>query len=171
MCRFLKPPRPVENKDGKGGGGQFEWNPDMISLPFGTWKQLRLRQHCSICRLVTSLITAGSETDKLHPHLANADPEVQGTGLYINEIEDTGERVLTVDCNQRVVGHLRILSKDNESWPSGDYVEAQLAAQVFRYGSASGDGKVAPETITRWLNDCELNHGRACNRPAVHGGH
>src|SRR5262245_51328618 len=32
-----------------------------------------------------------SETKALHPQLANADPEVRGTGLYLGEIEDTGE--------------------------------------------------------------------------------
>jgi hypothetical protein len=98
MCWFQKPPRPIANDEGNGRGG-FEWNPDIMHLPFGTWDQLRRRQHCSICCLVLSLIVTDSETKALYPQLANVDPEVRGTGLYVSKIEDIGETVLTVECN------------------------------------------------------------------------
>lgn len=161
LCRRVKPLKPIANSI-ENGEDAFEWNESMTPLPFGNWEQLSLRTHCSICRLVLSLIATDSETKALHPRLASVDPEIRGTGLCIGEIEDTGEAVLTVECNMTVVGHLRIVRND-DSLPSWEeFLETNLVDRVYRYGPRSGD-KIDPKVLQLWLKDCELNHGRACN--------
>ncbi len=59
MCRHIKPLRPV-TAAGTGDSG-FTWHPESCFWPFGTFKQLELRQHCVICRLVFSLLVMSPE--------------------------------------------------------------------------------------------------------------
>ena len=158
-CRSLKPLRPV------AGRGTFQWNPDMIYLPLGTWEQLRTRRDCSICRLVRSLIATDPESDSqvLHPRLQNTNPEIQGAGLYVGEMEESGERVLAVEYNQRVVGYLKILP-NKERITISAYLQAQLTPKGTPHEPESESRKASPEVLKGWLDNCELKHGEACHR-------
>ena len=71
MCRLVKPFNPATEK--ANGCLGFEWEPEYWFLPFGTWHQLKLRQHCSICRLVLLLIATDPVTNTLHPLPAAMD--------------------------------------------------------------------------------------------------
>ncbi|KAM7183501.1 HET domain containing protein [Rhypophila sp. PSN 637] len=164
-CQALKPLRPV-SKTTNYRGGDFEWNSDMIYLPLGTWGQLRTRRDCSICRLVTSLIVGDPESDTplLHPRLQIADdPEIEGAGLYVAEEQNTGERVLVVQYNQKLVGHLRILP-GKEPVSITTYLQAQLTPENYRQRvSESQDQKASPELLRGWLEDCSSTHGETCS--------
>ncbi|KAK4208729.1 HET-domain-containing protein [Rhypophila decipiens] len=164
-CQALKPLRPV-SKTTSYGGGDFEWNPDMIYLPLGTWDQLRTRRDCSICRLVRSLIVTDPESDApvLHPRLQIADdPEIEGAGVYVAEEQETGERVLIVHYNQKLVGHLRILP-GKQPVSITTYLQAQLTPENYRqHGSESGNQKASPELLRRWLENCSSTHGETCS--------
>ncbi|KAE9377360.1 HET-domain-containing protein [Stipitochalara longipes BDJ] len=179
MCRLVKPLSPTTEK--ANGRPAFEWNPEGWHLPFGTWNQLKLRQHCSICRLVFSLITTDSVTNNLHPRLAAIDREIQGVQLRASEVQASGEVVLTVEYGMRGVGELRIATDSNytsalrQGWEAReqhfefqDFVggandqEVQAGPMNGPLHSVTGQ-QVDPLLLGRWLKDCELNHGVGCN--------
>lgn len=163
-CQALKPLRPVRGKS-HFGGGDFEWNPDMTYLPLGTWEQLRTRRDCSICRLVRSLVATDPESDSpvLHPHLQSSDDtDIEGASLRVGEAENTGERVLVVEYNQKVVGHLRIVP-GKEPISITAYFQAQLTAQDSRERSETNSQIASPEMLRGWLQNCCLNHAESCS--------
>ncbi|KAH8743461.1 heterokaryon incompatibility protein-domain-containing protein [Hyaloscypha finlandica] len=186
MCRLVKPlSLTTETTDGRRA---FTWNPEGSFLPFGTWHQLKQRQHCSICRLVLSLITTDPVTNNLHPRLAAIDREIQGVQLRASEVQASGEVVLTVEYGMREVGELRIATERNytsalrQGWEAreqhhefGDLIgsahnqDGQAGRVNGPLHSATGQ-QVNPSLLGRWLNDCELNHGGACNRSHSHRG-
>lgn len=86
-----------------------------LFLPFGTRDQLKLRQHCSICRLVLSLIVTDPVSKALHPRLASMDIEIQGTTFHVSEVLGKSERVLVVEYGIRKVGELRIVTNGNRA--------------------------------------------------------
>jgi len=171
VCRSLKLLKPIQSESRDGRDAAFEWNPDMAFIPLATWDQLRRRKNCSICRLVLSLIATDSETESalevLHPRLANADPKSQATDLYVSENQHTGERVLTVQYSQRIVGHIRILPAKKPVSISA-YLEAQLAPRSSRKSPTGASRKVDLEVLRAWLDDCQLRHTQEdCNRPTI----
>ncbi|RYP48701.1 hypothetical protein DL769_011176 [Monosporascus sp. CRB-8-3] len=109
MCRLVKPlGRTTEKANGPLG---FEWK--CCYLPFGNWHQLKLRQHCSICRLVLSLIVTNPIMNTLHPRHTAIDPEIQGVQLSVGEVQASGEAVLTVEYGMQKVGELRMVTESN----------------------------------------------------------
>lgn len=108
--------------------------------PFGTWYQLTQRQHCSICRLVLSLIVTDPKKNTLHPRLAVIDPEIQGTQLWAGETQATagGEMVLKVEYGMQEVGDLRIVTDSNYTTAlrqGGKAMEQQVSFQDFVSGT------------------------------------
>ncbi|KAF2685129.1 HET-domain-containing protein [Lentithecium fluviatile CBS 122367] len=167
MCRRVKPLKPAYDKS-----IGFEWNPKPSSWPFGTWKQLKSRQHCVICRLILSLIVIDSVSCELHPCLAATDLEVQGTQLRTSEITATGEIVMSVEYGLRKVGALRIITEGNhlDAFRDGPVIQGQysmvrgpktmLTSEPREPATAS---RVNPDLLQRWFNNCELNHGETCS--------
>jgi hypothetical protein len=172
MCRLVKPLSPTMVEDGRPG---FQWNPEKSFMPFGNWHQLKLRTECSICRLVLSLIVSDQVQNTLHPRLAAVDWEIQGTTLHVGELA-SGEEVLLVRYGMRQVGELRIVSPRNYTHATRQGWEDRDQQREFEeFMSDSGNGKddgphrsavgqqVNTIILKRWLNDCDQNHGEACN--------
>ncbi|KAK4164792.1 heterokaryon incompatibility protein-domain-containing protein [Cladorrhinum sp. PSN259] len=166
MCQSLKPLRPVRGKSSDDAQSDFEWNQDMKYLPLGNWEHLSTRRDCSICRLIRSLIVADPESESpvLHPRLQDMDEaDIQGAGLYVGEREETGERVLVLEYNQKVVGHLRILPT-KEPVSISAYLQAQLTPENTREDEPEIKSRKANRDVLRgWLETCELKHGKSCN--------
>ncbi|OXV05664.1 hypothetical protein Egran_06568 [Elaphomyces granulatus] len=173
MCRFIKPlsPTMAENDGGRWG---FKWNPEKRFMPFGNWHQLKLRTMCSICRLVLSLIVSDQVQNTLHPRLAAVDWEIQGTTLGVGELASR-EEVLLVRYGMRQVGELRIVSPRNythairQGWEDRDQ-QHEFEEFMGDSGNGKDDGprsavgqQVDTIMLKRWLNDCDQNHGEACN--------
>lgn len=171
MCRFIKPLAPtIDHPIG------FKWNQPW--WPFGNWSQLKLRQQCTFCRLVLSLIVTDRGANRLHPYLAAIDPEIQGVSLHVGEVQATGEAVLSVEYGMREVGYLRMVTESNyttalrQGWEAK---EQHRESEGMVSGTAVDDNHRAPppswtnqqidvRLLRHWLDDCELNHGKECNR-------
>jgi Heterokaryon incompatibility protein (HET)/Tetratricopeptide repeat len=147
----------------------FELTAKSSCFPFGNFSQLKRRKNCSICRLILSIITAKS--GRLHPRLNAIDREVQGTRLSTAKLS-TGETLMRVDYGIRHVGELRILTPRNyrqalrQAWEADaqsrlSTVLADRAGFVYDKGGQ----QVNLGLIKSWLNDCDHNHGSACNHP------
>lgn len=170
MCRLVKPLSPTTGKN-SSGGDVFEWDPAGWHLPFGNWNQLRLRTMCSICQLVLSLIVSDQTRRNLHPRLASIDREIQGTTLRAGEM-GSGEVVLSVEYGMRPVGELRIVTPTNytqalrQGWEAAysqcGFEEFMNAVDNELPRSMAGQ-QVDISMLKRWLNDCDHNHGEACN--------
>ncbi|KAF2246193.1 HET-domain-containing protein [Trematosphaeria pertusa] len=168
MCRRVKPLAPLDAS--ATGSPRFKWNPQPVVLPFGNWSQLRLRQHCSICRLVLSLIITDHDRNNLHPRLAAIDHEIQGVSLHLGETQSSGESVVRVEYGMRHVGELRIVTKNNYTTALRQGWEAKDQNHNFEGFTRRIDAEdslfseqVNFELPKSWLNDCALNHGDSCN--------
>ncbi|PGH05335.1 hypothetical protein GX51_03056 [Blastomyces parvus] len=147
LCRICRDVKPLVSKE----SGGHTWNSKLF-LPMGNWRQLRCRKHCTICRLILSLIEM--EPGRLHPRLAEMDREIQGTQFNIQKLP-TGETMLGVEYGMRPVGAIRIITPRNHA----DAVRQDW--QKFPYSSQGQ--LVDPSKLWRWLEDCYNNHGRVCN--------
>lgn len=177
MCRLVKLlcPTPAEKNNSGSGGRGFRWNPDCLYMPFGNWHQLKLRTTCSICQLILSLIVSNQEGNNLHSRLAAIDPEIQGTALRVGELS-SGEEVLLVEYGMRLVGELRIVNPKNymhtirQGWEAR-YKHRKFSELMDEAGEGKVDGPLRSAAgqqvdiimLKRWLNDCDHNHGEACN--------
>ncbi|KAK3370751.1 heterokaryon incompatibility protein-domain-containing protein [Lasiosphaeria ovina] len=175
LCRDVaKPLKPV-------GEDLWVFTASSFSLlPFGSFSQLKYqRQNCAICRLILSIISMPS--GQLHPFLGSIKQEIQGTRLSTDRLS-TGETVMRIDYGLKHVGELRIVTRTNFDRalrqarevgfiPLGkldfyDLVEFPRILQdttgpVFRRGGQ----QVNLRMVKAWLNDCDHNHGSACNMP------
>ena len=161
MCRATKPLAPLE-------GGGWTWNKKMW-IPFGTHGQLMTRKHCSICRLILSLITINGDT--LHPRLAQIDREVQGTQFHIQRLPE-GELMLGVEYGMITVGALRMLTPGNVTTalrqsPPPPVVRSALATNPLSETQVmtltDGEQRVDFSELRRWIYNCHANHGELCN--------
>ena len=160
MCRINKPLVPLD-------GGGWTWNQKMW-IPFGTHGQLMTRKHCSICRLILSLIT--TDEDQLHPRLAQIDREIQGTQFHFQRLLD-GELMLGVEYGMISVGTLRMLNSRNITTAIRQDVKRLLPllqetpelsnSQVQQL--TSGDQKVDFQQLHGWIYQCHANHSELCN--------
>lgn len=176
MCRLIKPLGPMADKI--GGGHNFQWENECSFFPFGTWNQLKLRQHCSICKLVFSLIIADPVTKSLQPSLAAIDVEIQGTQLHVKEVLSSGESVLTVEYGFRQVGEIRMVTESNyttalrQGWEDNEQHRefCEVAASISQEGQVNpaSSQQVDIRQLKRWLTDCELNHTGECNPNVSH---
>ncbi|KAI4161626.1 MAG: hypothetical protein LQ342_004767 [Letrouitia transgressa] len=159
MCRLSRPLMPLDS-------GDFAWNTN-FSLPLGNYSQLLTRKHCSICRLISSLITLGRE-DALHPRLDQIDPEIQGTQFHIQRLPD-GEIMLGVEYSMRTVGALRILKPANLTGALRQILDANNARSTLENVDllisliAKNDQKVDVTLFRKWIFDCQSDHGELCN--------
>lgn len=147
MCRFVLLLRPTEDNAG------FQWRLEKWWVPFGNWHQLRLRQHCAICRLILSLIATQPGEDELHPQLAAIDSEVGGISLRLEEVVANGELVIRVEYGMKQVGRLRIAGPTNTA--------AALRQEWQR--EKTDTQQVNIDQLKEWLAHCEAEHGEACN--------
>jgi hypothetical protein len=161
MCRETKPLAPLE-------GGGWTWNKEMW-IPFGTHTQLMTRKHCSICRLILSLITTDGDT--LHPRLAQVDREIQGTQFHIQRLPG-GELMLGVEYGMITVGALRMLIPGNvttalRQTPPASLLQLASATPSFSRSQVlalmAGDQQVNFRQLRAWIYDCHANHGELCN--------
>ncbi|CZR66050.1 uncharacterized protein PAC_15951 [Phialocephala subalpina] len=177
MCRLLKLVSPTAEK--VDSRPSFKWKLESLSLPFGTWQQLELRRHCSICRLVLSLVVTDPVTNTLHPRLAAIDREIQGVQLRVSLVQGSKEEILTVEYGMREVGELRMVTESNyttalrQGWEAKEQcLEFQDFVRDAQEGQSRGGSngplcfmtgqQVDLRLLRRWLNDCELAHGEAC---------
>lgn len=161
MCRETKPLAPLE-------GGGWTWNKGMWIL-FGTHGQLMTRKHCSICRLVLSLITISGDT--LHSRLAQIDREVQGTQFHIQRLPE-GELMLGVEYGMITVGALRMLTPENVTTALRQTPPPPLVRSVLVNNSLSetqimtltnGEQRIDFSKLRRRIHNCHANHGELCN--------
>ena len=162
MCRDLTKPLQATAEG-------FELTAESSCLPFGHFSQLKCRKNCSICRLILSIITVKS--GRLHPRLDAIDREVQETRLTTRKLS-TGETLMKVDYGLRYVGELRILTPRNYRQALRQAWEADAQSRFWtvladRAGCVHDQGgqQVNLSLIKSWLNDCDHNHGSACNHP------
>jgi hypothetical protein len=147
MCRFVMPLEPTEDNAG------FQWRLEKWWVPFGNWHQLRLRQHCAICRLILSLVATQPGKDELHPQLAAIDSEVGGTSLRLEEVVANGELVLRVEYGMKQVGRLRIAGpRSTTTALRQEWEREKKDTQQVNIGQ-----------LKEWLGHCEAEHGDACN--------
>ncbi|KAJ4289051.1 hypothetical protein N0V90_011393 [Kalmusia sp. IMI 367209] len=161
LCRMCRDFAKVLQPTSKG----FELTAEHAVLPFGNFFQLRQRTNCSICSLVLSLIT--TRAGALHPYLAAIDPEVQGVRLSSGRLS-TNEKVLRVDYGMKHVGEIRILTPQNrfQALRQAHEIDAQFVLwKPSDTRRKEIEQRINLDIVKSWLNNCDHNHGSACNHP------
>lgn len=162
LCRMCRSTKPLVPSEAAG----FTWN-NKQGIPFGNYGQLLTRKHCSICRLILSLITVEG-TDQLHPRLAQIDSEVQGTQFHIQSLP-SGEKMLGVEYGMTAVGALRVLTPANLSDALRQKPPTEKSTNFFENTSEllsfvnENEQRMNFTQIRQWAYDCQKNHGDLCN--------
>jgi tetratricopeptide (TPR) repeat protein len=146
----------------------FELTAKNAYLPFGNFFQLRERKHCSVCSLILSVITTRSGA--LHPRLAAMDPEIQGTRLSTGRLS-TNEKLMRFDYGNKHVSELRVLTPRNYSQALRQAWEIDMQSKPWTFDNRNSlifdksQQRINLDLVKSWLNNCDHNHGSACNHP------
>ncbi|CAO2655398.1 Nn.00g104620.m01.CDS01 [Neocucurbitaria sp. VM-36] len=165
LCRMCRDLAKVLHPTADG----FELTAKDAWFPFGNYFQLSVRSACAICSLMLSIIT--TKSGALHPRLAAVDPEVQGVRLSTGRLS-TNERLMRFDYGMKHVGELRVLTPQNYSQALRQAWETDSQSTI----SSILDDRNSPiykahqqrinsDLVKSWLNNCDHNHGSACNHP------
>ncbi|EYB23189.1 hypothetical protein FG05_30587 [Fusarium graminearum] len=163
-CRTLT--KPLQPSD-RG----FELTSSRCLVPsLGDWKMvLYCRGKCVICSLAASMFT--TDKGELHPYLASIDEEARGIQIMSGKVSNN-ESILRIDFGTVYSGELRILKQDTfhqalrQGWQIAtttllDTLMQDQTASIYN----TAEQTVSLELISKWLNDCDHNHGPRCNHP------